>query len=228
MSHKDALRDNIRYYSSPNGLNWYYPKCHSCGAEVPSWNYISGRKYTCKKCKEIEKLTALEFREEENLEIRNARLEKAIDRIKAKTNIQKYDREIEIVREMINGGGHVFDSTEEVIVALILLKNNIQFRHQVRFGKRYIADFVLDELKVVLEVDGDIFHGENRASRDCIRDNLIIAALGPSWEVIRIKTSTLNENVTRLPRAIRTILKKREMYRRNNNGQLPDWYNVEG
>jgi very-short-patch-repair endonuclease len=129
---------------------------------------------------------------------------------------------------MIDDGGHVFDSTEEIEVAIILLQQGIKFRHQVRFGKRYVADFVLDEMKVVLEVDGDIFHGESTMAKQKIRDDLIVAALGPEWEIVRIKTSTLNQNMAKLPKALKAVLKKREMYRRINKGQLPEWYNDEG
>lgn len=228
MSYSEALRDNIRIYRAPTGVNWYYPKCQICGDEVPTWSYISGLSYTCKKCKGIERLIVQEERNIANDEVRIARLEKAIDRINSHDNIQKYDEAVEKVKEMIENGGHVFDSTEEVMVALILLKNKIQFRHQVRFGTRYIADFVLDDMKAVLEVDGDIFHGDERKAKQQLRDDLIIASLGPLWEILRIKTSIIDKNITRLPKAIKTMLRKREMYRRYNNGQLPKWYNVEG
>jgi very-short-patch-repair endonuclease len=62
---------------------------------------------------------------------------------------------------------------------------------------------VLDEMKVVLEIDGDIFHCGDRLNKQQIRDDLIIASLGPSWEIVRIKTSVLNKNITRLPRALK-------------------------
>lgn len=192
------------------------------------WRYESGTKYTCKKCRAEERMIAADIKKEEDHKTRTAKLEKVIHRIKQGGSYTKYEGAIAAVRQMIDGGGHVFDSTEEIEVAIVLLEAGIKFRHQVRFGKRYVADFVLDEMKVVLEVDGDIFHGESTMARQKIRDDLIVAALGPEWEIVRIKTSTLNQNMAKLPKALKAVLKKREMYRRINKGQLPEWYNDEG
>ena len=228
MSYTDALIDNVRFKNSAPGCTWYYPLCHKCGAEVPVWRYESGTKYTCKKCRAEERMIAADIRKEEDHKTRTAKLEKVIHRIKQGGNYPRYESAIAAVRQMIDDGGRVFDSTEEIAVAIVLIEEGIQFRHQVRFGKRYIADFVLDDMKVVLEIDGDIFHGESRQERQQVRDDLIIAALGPEWEIVRIKTSALNQNISKLPKALRAVLKKREMYRRINKGQLPEWYNDEG
>lgn len=228
MSFTDALIDNVRFKKGGPGGDWYYPLCHKCGAEVPVWRYESGTKYTCKKCRTEEKTIAADLKKEEDRKTRIAKLEKVVSRMKARGTFARYESAIAAARQMIDDGGHVFDSAEEIEVAIVLIKEGIQFRHQVRFGKRYIADFVLDEMKVVLEVDGDIFHGESRLAKQQVRDDLIIAALGPEWEIVRIKTSALNQNITKLPRALKAVLKKREMYRRLNKGQLPEWYNDDG
>ena len=228
MGYMDAVRDGIRIDKKGPGADWYYPRCHKCGIEVPCWNYISGQKYTCKKCKLEDQLIAADIRKEEDRKTRTVKLEKVISKMKSQGAYSKYESAIEIARQMIDDGGHIFDSTEEIEVAIVLLEEGIQFRHQVRFGKRYIADFVLDEMKVVLEIDGDIFHGESRLAKQQIRDDLIIAALGPEWEIVRIKTSTLNQNMAKLPKALKAVLKRRKMYRRLNKGQLPEWYNDEG
>lgn len=228
MSYTDAIIDNVRFKRGGLGRDWYYPLCHKCGTEVPVWRYESGTKYTCKKCKAEERMIAADIRKEEDHKTRTEKLERAIGRIYAHGTNKNYKGAIAAVRQMIDNGGHIFDSTEEIETAIVLFAEGIKFRHQVRFGERYVVDFVLDEMKVVLEIDGDIFHGESRMAKQQLRDDLIIAALGPEWEVVRIKTSTLNRNITKLPKALKTVLKKREMYRRNNEGQLPEWYNDEG
>lgn len=228
MSYTDALIDNVRFKRRGPGNDWYYPLCHKCGAEVPVWRYESGTQYTCKKCRAEEKMFAADIKREEDRKTRTVKLEKVISKMKSQGAYPKYESAIATARQMIDGGGHVFDSTEEIEVAIVLLEAGIKFRHQVRFGKRYIADFVLDDMNVVLEVDGDIFHGESRMAKQQVRDDLIIAALGPEWEIVRIKTSALNQNVFKLPKALKAVLKKREMYRRIYKGQLPEWYNGEG
>ena len=173
-------------------------------------------------------MIAADIKKEEDHKTRTAKLEKVINKLKSRGTFAKYETAITKARQMIDDGGHIFDSTEEIEAAIVMLEEGINFRHQVRFGKRYVADFVLDDMKVVLEIDGDIFHGESRMASQQIRDDLIVAALGPEWEIVRIKTSTLNQNMAKLPKALRAVLKKREMYRRLNKGQLPDWYNDEG
>lgn len=228
MAYKDAITDGIRIQKDKYGADWYYPKCHLCGEEVPSLNYRRGIKYTCKACKlenrKREKITTTQAK----IEKRQKMLSKAIARISKHTSIKKYEKAIAVVEQMTDECYHAFDSTEEIMVALVLLQNDIQFRHQVRFGARYTADFVLDEQKVVLEVDGDIYHGKEKQDYQRFRDDLIIAALGPEWEMLRIKTSTINQNVTRLPKAIKLAVERRKLYRTMNRGQLPTWYSHDG
>lgn len=118
---------------------------------------------------------------------------------------------------------HWFDSTEEMMVAIELLHKKVNLRHQVKMG-RYRADFVLPDYKIVLEVDGVMFHNENTRKKEQIRDNLIILNLGAEWEVIRITDKLINDNITKLVPAILKLKDKRQYYRKRHNGTLPSWF----
>ena len=89
---------------------------------------------------------------------------------------------------------------------------------------RYRADFVLPDEKVVLEVDGTLFHTDRTKEKEITRDNLIVLSLGSEWEVVRITDEDINKNITRLLPAIRKIKKKRAELRKNYGGVLPNWY----
>ncbi|BCK01611.1 endonuclease domain-containing protein [Anaerocolumna chitinilytica] len=224
MGYKEAKEDNIKTKINQHTKNTqYYPLCDCCGKEVMSLSYIRGKKYLCKICKLENYMSDKEERTENNREIKEAKLEKAIERIKNHTyNIDKYRNSIDTIRKYLHKDGW-FDSTEEIMVAIELCKNKIKFNHQIQFG-RYRVDFLLPDEKIILEVDGTIFHTKNTREKELIRDNRIILSLGAEWEIIRITDEDINRNITRLTKAIRKVKSKRTELRKEYNGLLPEWY----
>lgn len=226
MSHKDAIEDKIRFTVQANGCNWYFPLCASCGKEVPNWGYIRGKNYLCKECKTEKALIDKQTSCEESAELKEKKFKNAVERILKVIKLKDEDKYV-TAAEKIHNNLHKagwFDSTEEIMVAIELLKNGIKTRHQVKFGNRYRADFVLLELKVVLEVDGVCFHNERTKQKEELRDSLILASLGAEWEVIRITDELINKNITKLLPAIKSIVSERKKVREKNNGLLPYWY----
>ena len=71
----------------------------------------------------------------------------------------------------------------------------------------YVVDFVLPEMKVILEIDGKLYHGKEKKQYETIRDELICEKFGEEWELIRIDTENINTNVTRLLPAINAVLR---------------------
>ena len=96
------------------------------------------------------------------------------------------------------------------MVVLELLRWKIKVHHQVKIYS-YSVDFVLPDLKVVLEIDGPMHRLNSVKEKESIRDELICLALGSDYEVIRINTENINLNVTKLLDGIKAIKK----YRRN-------------
>ena len=217
MSYNEALADNIR---RDNGM--YFPPCHKCGAETRSMSYIPGRKYTCQSCKLADKLADKERLSNNKRECKERKFAEAVKRIGKRANLTAYSFAINKVYEKLHTVGY-FDSTEEILVAIELVKNKIRFRHQVKFN-RYRLDFVLPDEKVVLEVDGVTFHNVETRNRERLRDDLIVLGYGAEWEVIRVTDKMVNENITKLLPAIKEIKRKRKELKEANGGVLPYWY----
>lgn len=224
MGYREAIEDKIKIINNKN-FKAYYPKCHICGEEVQSLNYLRNIKYTCKNCKLENQLSDKEKKVDENYDTKEKKFQKALKRFERMDIVirGKYKNAADKVHERLHNNGW-FDSTEEIVTAIELEKNNIKYRHQVKFGTRYRVDFVLDDEKVILEVDGRLFHTKDKLTRENLRDDLILLNLGIDWEVVRITDDLINQNIKKLLPAIRKIKEKRKLLREEYGGCLPDWY----
>jgi len=164
-------------------------------------------KYTCRRCRGIKAVVKKVRSNIISTEKKDKKLEIAIKRISKVASITNYEKAYAVVKKYINRDGW-FQSTEEIMTALELVRRKIKVRHQVQISK-YSADFLLPDLKVVLEIDGKPFHGVERAEKEKKRDEFTVQQLGEGWEVIRIDTEYINTNVTRLVPAIKAILESR-------------------
>jgi very-short-patch-repair endonuclease len=212
MSHKEALEDKIPIQKDSKGFNWYYPPCKICGTPVPNWGYIRSANYICSSCRK--ELVKLEFESRGDLSVdkKEEKLQRALKRIEKVTNIDDYEKAIILVRRGFNNTSW-YQSTEEIMVALELVKQGIKAHHQVKVYD-YRVDFVIPDLKVALEVDGSIYHNKN--TKEIIRDEVIEQKLGDGYEVIRISTENINLNITKLLPAIKAVLysrKKKSLYK---------------
>lgn len=207
MSYQDAIKDRIPVEKDGKGFNWYYPPCRICGTPVASWSYIRGTQYVCQECRRelviLEHQTRLDADSDKKLK----KLKTAIKRISDKTDIKPYKNAIEWVEKNLYKNGW-FQSTEEIMTALELIRRNVQAHHQVRVYD-YFVDFVLPDYKAVLEIDGKLFHGKDREERERIRDEVVADKFGDGWEVIHIDTDNINMNITKLIPAIKAVLKER-------------------
>lgn len=226
MGYIEAKEDGIKIVSKdkPKQYTIYFPKCYKCGVEIKSMRYDRGVQYTCKECKLKTYLSDKEIKKEFSKEVKESKFNNAVKRITKKvgTNISKYEKAIHIVHKNLFKE-HWFESTEEIMTAIELLKNNIKTRHQVKV-ETYRVDFVLEDEKIILEIDGRIFHTESTKAKEQIRDNIILMKFGLDWEVIRITDEYINQNIKRLVPAIRKIKEERKRVRANFDGTLPDWY----
>lgn len=227
MGYDEAKKDGVKCVWNPETrVTHYYPRCTICGQEMFSYNYKSGLQYICKDCKEKQYLTDKRKKAEESKEIKDRKFEHALKRIEKAVGSKKflkYEAAIAAIKKKLYKDGW-FDSTEEIMVAIELVKNNIRARHQVKMGG-YRVDFLLPDQKVVLEVDGTLFHTDKTKERERVRDNSIVLALGAEWEVIRITDECINEDISKLIPTLKRVLSKRRLYRRELKGKLPSWYN---
>ena len=234
MGYQDAIRDGVKVELVSGRRETYRIPCCQCGAEVTSFSYHVNQKYICKECVELDRLIKKRERAEirakereekgivqpatktqeqiEKIRAKNeAMMSRAMSRIDKMSTLSNFTRAIAKVRGEMDAGV-IFQSTEEVLVALELSRKGIAYRTQVHLGP-YRADFVLDANKVVLEVDGRLFHSSEREFKDNLRDGLIIAALGPKWEVVRITDDNINKRITQLTKAIVRAIDYRKLKR---------------
>jgi very-short-patch-repair endonuclease len=224
MGYADALRDGIRHYVDEKGTNCYVIPCVECGAGVKSWAYKSNIKYRCTSCREEYKEKEKSLKVNTHAELKNKRLNKALDRLRKQGNdLTKYEKAVEVIKSNFDKLDW-FQSTEEIMVALELYKQNVKFNHQVKVDK-YKIDFVIPEEKIILEIDGELFH--NDVTKDRNRDNIILLYFGVDWEIVRINTAYINQNVKRIMQAIKAIKNNREKVRKSHNGQLPFNYSTQ-
>ena len=207
MSYYEALADGIPM-ETVGGFNWYCPPCRICGTPVRSWSYLRDVQYVCGDCRK--ELVALEMQERAASanSKKSGKLRAAIKRISKVAALEPYADAIAWVSETLDKPGW-FQSTEEIMVALELLRRSVKAHHQASV-QSYKVDFLLPEWKVALEIDGVIYHGRDRLRRDQMRDDVIAFQLGAGWEVIRIQTDNINTNITKLIPAIKAVLASRK------------------
>ena len=176
-----------------------------------SWDMPRPSKYHrcyCEKClKEVEATESKERKLYIKLKKREM-FRKAVKVLEDQhTNMYEYKEAIEVVEDFVETNPDKFDSSYEVLTAIILVQNRIHSKMQYRVGK-YQVDFLLPELLVVLEIDGE--RHKHKKEYDSVRDKEIKKMLGPYWEIIRITTDNLDKNAKKIPEAINKVLEYRE------------------
>ena len=135
-------------------------------------------------------------------------LRKAVNLLeKQNTNMYAYKEAIETVQDFIETNPDKIDSSYEALTAIVLVHSRIHSKMQYKVGK-YQVDFLLPELLVVLEIDGE--RHKHKKNYDSIRDKEIKKMLGEPWEIIHITTDNLDKNAKKIPRAINKVLEYRD------------------
>lgn len=118
-------------------------------------------------------------------------------------DMYKYKEAIEVVEDALTEDLDKFDSSYEMLAAIILVQNRMYAKTQYKIGD-YQVDFYLPGEQVVLEIDGD--RHRHKRDHDAIRDEYIRRTLGRPWEVVRIATELLDKSAERLPEMIEKVL----------------------
>ena len=195
--------------------------CWICGAPAtesrgPVYTYgkdkeqVVDRFYRCycSKCmKEVAEQEEAELNEYIRLKKREM-FKRALATLEAQsTDMYEYRDAIDVVDDYLNEHPDNFDSSYEVLAAIILVHNRIYSKMQYKIG-RYQVDFLLPELFVVLEIDGER-HAYHKG-RDTKRDIQLQQMLGDGWDIIRIKTDYLDKDAKKLPEAINKVIEHRQ------------------
>ena len=119
-----------------------------------------------------------------------------------KVNMYKYKEAIDVVTEHLENNPDKYDSSYEVLAAIILVHNRIHIKPQYEIG-RYHVDFFLPEMNIILEIDGD--RHKHNTGKDTKRDVAIKNIMNQQVDIIRINTDYLDENAQKLPEAIKKV-----------------------
>lgn len=195
-------------------------KCWICGKEATETRVIHAEygtvvnvpcsEYVRCYCSECRKAVDEKEKSDHETYIRLKKHEmflSAVGRLEAQnTNMYEYKEAIEVVEDFLNQNIDRFDSSYEILAAIVLVQNRIYSKSQYKIGP-YQVDFLLPDKKVVLEIDGE--RHKHRKKHDSTRDLYIMKELGLDWNVLRISTELLDMNAKRLPSAIDKAIKYR-------------------
>lgn len=187
-----------------------------CGAWIPV-EKKNGRWY-CERCYE-EKTKDLDATRAEYGKLKKKlMLERAVTLLEDKVKIYEYQDIIEQMAEYVEECPEKFDSSDEMIAAIIFIANQIKVKMQYKVAS-YTVDFLIPDLRVIVEIDGERHLYKREYDND--RDITIRATIGSEWEVIRIPTKLLEQNPEKLVQAVIQAKQERQRLRGKNHGGLP-------
>lgn len=140
---------------------------------------------------------------------------------KQRLDIYDYQDAIRRVEAYARQYPEKFDSSYEIIAAVMLLKSGVDIKPQHKIGP-YRVDFYIPKWKCILEIDGE--RHKDRLLEDSNRDKKLREELGAEWEVVRIPTGFLDTNAKEIVRAIKELKANKQKIRAANGGIIPASY----
>jgi DNA mismatch endonuclease Vsr len=143
------------------------------------------------------------------------------DSDKRKKESAKRFRELTI-RRLKNKEFPFFDTKIEIIMAKALLNVGISFVKQFNMDNRFVCDFAIPHLKIVIECDGDYWHAnpqiyknkqltfrqEKNIRRDRCKDQYI---KGQGWKIIRFYESEILNSLEKCIRDVKEAISSEEL-----------------
>ena len=198
--------------------------CWKCGKQMEV-KAVNKRSY-CEECANEDKIQN-EKEMEQYLRYRAKfmlnKAMKMLENQKCEIDMRKYRASYELLKEVIEKDYRKFDSSHEVAATMELLRNRLHVKVHPSIAK-HKPDFMLRELKVILEIDG--FLHKTSLEGDFQFDINMRKELGCDWEVIRIPTEYIESNIMKLVDAIVEMKKYKQKIRKENNGLLPQWFSA--
>ena len=203
-----AERDGIEvqhYMKYERKHTRYMVPCAKCGRIVPRGRYDPEKIYLCDYCKKARAAKQKAIFEDAYASIRSPKeqqFDKAVEKLKAIAPGLDLDKHIKTAETRAERYG----SIPEVMAAIVLLYSGYSIIPQQRVGMLTV-DFCLSKHKIVIEVDGSLYHASREKSLQ--RDARIQAALGHDWEIIHLPAEGIEKNPFQIPKAISEILQHR-------------------
>lgn len=176
------------------GTYVYKIPCEKCGIVLKKSYYREDIHYLCDYCKKSMKQKRKIVFTDQTDEVKTKKEKqfiKAVQKIKSQVkDVGEYENSIKIARTRVEKYG----SIPEAMVAIELIKLGFSIIPQQKIGK-YRVDFLLPKEKMVIEVDGMLFHNN---SANCDREAVIQLSLGFDWKIIHIPAELISNNIKKL------------------------------
>jgi len=192
--------------------------CLVCNEDGRQFDKIKSN-YVCVNC--LEKLKVIKQLEMIDKAITDLKSSKSTYAIMSASRKGLFNKAEESVKQKIKNGV-TFDSKCEAIIALELERENTEYIVHWKIGKN-IVDFMLPKEKLIIEVDGSLYHTDE--SRDFIKDRSVMREVGESWEIIRIKEDIIPRYVSNnLTEALRHVIIQRKDDKRFRDSRGDSYY----
>lgn len=211
MGIREADADGIEHYYDPGcgrygryGREVFLIPCATCGSIIKMATYGRKHRYICERCRSSmkQKQEAVAQAWLDEIETKGEhRFNQALDRIQKQVrNFSKYERAAEIARTMQDKYG----SVPEAMVAVELIRLGYSIIPQQKVGK-YRVDFYIPKEKIVVEVDGALFHRDKFGGNREAEINLM---LGLDTRIIHIPAELISKKIWKLKECIDVCMKQ--------------------
>ena len=208
MSKEEAILDGIKVEYDKNypcrggcGGYVYYIPCQICGRILKRNVYSRTLNYSCNYCKKTIKKKAKIQKELLEVETPKERqFNKAVSNILNQVkNPVEYERAIKLAKTRCE----LYGSIPETMVCIELLKLGYNVIPQQKINK-YRVDFAIPDNKLIIEVDGSIYHKDVYKGD---REAIIQLSLGLDWKIIHIPAEKIAKNITKVKNIINVFNK---------------------
>lgn len=216
MGKREADLDGIKHYYDPNqgkrgnrGTEVFVVPCSCCGNEIIRKSYGRNTKYICNACK-VAKMEKRKVDQKKQDAFVNQlydtittkeerRFNNAVDVIQKQVkHFSSYEKDIEIARR----GQFKYGSIPEAMTAIELIHLGYSIIPQQKVGK-YRVDFYLPKEKIVVEVDGSLYH---RDEFNGDREATIQFSLGLDAKIVHIPAEVIRKNVRIVDKVMKKIM----------------------
>lgn len=168
--------------------------CQKCGTKLRKSTYNPSKEYLCDYCK-LEKKRKEEALDQALWDILKTLKEQQFDKAVARSykqvdNYDTYKKAIDIAKTR----REYYDSIPEAMVAIELIKLGYGVIPQQKIG-RYKVDFAIPSDKLIIEVDGGLYHPDGPKVG---RDGEIQLAIGLDWKILHIPAEWTAKHIKKL------------------------------
>lgn len=205
MGIREADHDGIEYYYDETvgarghkGALVYLVKCSQCGAKMKSLSYGQNKKYVCPDCKYNRKVKQREVEADllDSITTKSdRRFAKAVEELRKQT--KHFGQYAKVIR-LAQTAAERYGSVPEAMVAIELLQLGYRVIPQQKIGK-YRVDFYLPDEKIVVEVDGSLYHQKQKDGREAT----IQLSLGIDTRIIHLPAELIAKDIHKLDKCLK-------------------------